>query len=292
MNEIEYPTRAYAGKTAVLTTMHGKDAAVAQPFRERLDMNVEVAEGIDTDRFGTFTGDVARPGNMLETARVKASAGLDATGAAVGIASEGAYGPDADMPYFASGTELILLVDRERDIEVAELLRTPRTNYASVKLAPGQIDRGFLERVAFPEHALVAQPNKALNGHAPAPSKGIRDKAELASAIEVMAVASEDGLALVQTDMRAHMNPTRMQAIADVAGRLASRLQRRCPECHTPGVGFIRALPGLPCSYCLAPTRLAIGELHGCVKCDYTHEMDRSDGLKLADPGNCDVCNP
>ncbi len=284
--------RSYAGKIAVLATMHGKDEAIAPPFRERLEMTVVVPEGLDTDAFGTFTGDVERPGNMLETARMKANAGLDATGAEIGIASEGAYGPDAAMPFFASGSELIVLIDRTRDIEVAEMLTTPRTNFASVKLSPGALKPAFLERVGFPEHALVAQPNEPKDGEPEPPRKGIRGKAELIAAIDAMADASADGKALVQADMRAHRNPTRMHAIAEVAGRLASRLQRHCPDCRTPGVGLVSTRPGLPCSLCTGPTRMMLEEVHGCVKCDYTQSIRRSDGLRYADPVNCDFCNP
>lgn len=284
--------RSYAGTIAVLATMHGKDRAIAPPFKERLGMTVVVPEGLDTDIFGTFTGDVERPGNMLETARQKAHAGLDATGAEFGIASEGAYGPHADMPFYASGSELIIFIDRKRSIEVAEALETPRTNFASLTVRAGDSLDAFLARVGFPEHALAVTPTRidaALSG---IPAKGIRSRADLDQAIYAIADASADGTALVQSDMRAHCNPTRMHAIGELAGRLASRLQRDCPECRTPGVGLVRREPGLPCSTCTFPTRLARFEVHACPKCDYERQMQRSDGLRAADPAYCDLCNP
>ena len=71
----------YAGRTAILATMHGKERAVAPALLETPGLTVTVAAGIDTDRLGTFTGEIDRPGDMLETARRKARLGMETTGA-------------------------------------------------------------------------------------------------------------------------------------------------------------------------------------------------------------------
>jgi len=42
-----------------LGTMHGKAAAIAPPLA-RLGIALVVPEGLDTNRFGTFTGEVPR----------------------------------------------------------------------------------------------------------------------------------------------------------------------------------------------------------------------------------------
>ncbi|MFP4519641.1 MAG: hypothetical protein ACLFQ5_09305, partial [Oceanicaulis sp.] len=63
----------FAGRTALIATMHGKVAALAPPL-EALGFTVEAATGLDTDRFGTFSGEIERTGNMLEAARAKARA--------------------------------------------------------------------------------------------------------------------------------------------------------------------------------------------------------------------------
>ena len=49
----------------------------------------------------------------------------------------------------------------------------------------------------------------------------------LAAAIGQAAAKSANGRAFLQTDMRAHMNPRRMEIIAGLAARLAQRLRRR-----------------------------------------------------------------
>ena len=44
------------------------------------------------------------------------------------------------------------------------------------------------------------------------------------------AAAAENGRALLETDMRAHLNPTRMEMIAQAAQDLAHKLGSRCPD--------------------------------------------------------------
>jgi hypothetical protein len=62
----EFPFR---GRLAVLATMHRKERAIAPVLEETFGLRVEVLQGFDTDRFGTFTRAVPRPGTQLETAR-------------------------------------------------------------------------------------------------------------------------------------------------------------------------------------------------------------------------------
>lgn len=61
-----------------LGTMHGKEQAIAPPLAA-LGIRIE-STAIDTDRFGTFSRNVPRSGNMLEAARSKARAAAEATG--------------------------------------------------------------------------------------------------------------------------------------------------------------------------------------------------------------------
>ena len=70
---------------AALGTMHGKAAAIAPPLA-RLGIALVVPDGLDTDRFGTFTNETPRLGTMDDAARAKACAAIAATGLSVGIA--------------------------------------------------------------------------------------------------------------------------------------------------------------------------------------------------------------
>lgn len=270
---------AYRGTTAALATRHGKEQAIAPAFAA-LGMALRVPHDIDTDTLGTFTGEVPRPAPMRETARMKARLGMDATGLPIGIASEGSFGPHRVIPFLAAGRELMVFIDDERGIEVAEEALSERTNFAALELVPGADLEGFLTRAGFPQHALVLRHGDAIH-------KGIATRGDLDRLL-----ARCDGPARLETDMRAHLNPTRMAEIAALAGRLAQRLATDCPACGTPGFGPVRREAGLPCEDCGAPTPLIRSIVLGCARCAHEHHQPRQDMRAAASPADCPECNP
>jgi hypothetical protein len=290
----------YHGRRAVLATRHGKEHAVTEPLWATLGLSVEVAD-VDTDALGTFTGEIERPGTMLETAIAKARLGMRHAGADLGLASEGSYGPHPFAPFLPSGTELLVLVDDAAGITMHETQLCEQTNFDHATTRDVAALEPFLRRVGFPEHGLVVQPNApprrlrlpfAGRESAAAVSKGIRTPGQLKAAIARAARLSQDGLARVTTDMRAFMNPTRMAMIARLAQRLADRVATPCPACTAPGFGPIEPKRGLPCAQCGTPTELVTAEVSGCIACEHRLESPRRDGATTAEPTYCNWCNP
>lgn len=271
-----------------LGTMHGKEAAIGPPLA-RLGIHVIVPDGLETDRFGTFTGEVARAGNMEQAARVKARAAIAATGLPVGIASEGAYGPNPAIPLVPLGVEMLLWRNEETGHEIIERLTDEKPCFDHATVFSPHEAVPFLERVGFPQTAVIVRPG---GPETLALAKGLQDARAVAEAIIRAAMISPDHSVLVQTDMRAHLNPRRMQIIGLLAERLAARLALECPVCGAPGWGLLRVEPGLPCGWCGDPTLLAKGEIHGCTACGHQAGRDRTDGQVEADPAHCASCNP
>jgi len=246
--------------------------------------------GLDTDQLGTFSGEIPRDGTMLDVAMRKARLGMNAAGAPLGLASEGSFGPHPAIPYIPAGMELLVFVDDESGIVVTESLIAEKTNYDHLVVSPGEASDGFLQRIGFPTHGLIVRPNKG--EVASALAKGIVDPDRLRRAIEAAAAVSSDGRARMETDMRAHFNPTRMRSLAILAERLAQRLARQCPACGAPGFGRTGSRAGLLCEACGTPTELVVAEILGCPACDYTEERLRGDGLQRAPAQHCPLCNP
>ena len=280
----------YSHETFAMATMHAKERAVARPFSRWLGAAVTVAPGIDTDAFGTFTGEIVRRGTMLDAARAKALAAIEATGLELGLGCEGSFGAHPSLPFIAAGTEVLLCLDRKRGLEIHEMLVTHRTNYQSFACRPGEDIENFLSRASFPSHAVVVTSRAPVV--APKIVKGIISATRLAEAIKQAACASRDGRALVVTDMRAHLNPTRMAVIRGLATRLAQRLATPCPACAAPGFGTADVVRGLPCGWCCEPTRLVIAELLRCGKCEFESRRTVRGAPETADPGQCRYCNP
>lgn len=262
---------------AALGTMHGKEAAIAPPLAT-LGITLTVA-AIDTDSFGTFTAETPRTGSMEDAARAKALAAIAATGLPVGIASEGAYGPHPYLPFAPLGQELLFWHDARTGQEITERSRDTRPIYDHAEISAPAEAEAFLTRIRFPETAVILAPAAT----EPPLAKGIRDRATLD------ALLRRTPRAFLQTDMRAHMNPRRMEVIAALATRLAVRLSAPCPACAAPGWGLLRSEPGLPCLDCGTPTQAPATDIHGCTACGHESAKAREGA---ADPAQCPYCNP
>ncbi|WP_018406922.1 DUF6671 family protein [Methylocystis rosea] len=287
MAESRHP---YAARTAVIATMHRKEEAVAPALMSALGLIVTSTPGLDTDQLGTFSGEIPRNGTMLDVALRKARLGMSAAGVPLGLASEGSFGPHPAIPYIPAGMELLVFVNDERGIVVTESLITEKTNYDHLVISPGEASDAFLQKVGYPTHGLIVRPNEG--EVASALAKGIVDPDRLRRAIETAAAVSSDGRARIETDMRAHFNPTRMRSLAILAERLAQRLARQCPACGAPGFGRTGSRAGLLCEACGTPTELVVAEILGCPACDYTEERLRGAGLQRAPAQHCPLCNP
>ena len=288
------------GHRVAVATLHGKAEALA-PALVPLGLALEPV-AIDTDALGTFAGDVERPGTAREVVIEKARRGMAASGLALGIATEGSFGPDPVLGFLPLHTELLAFIDDVHGQVIMLEHAGHDTNWISKALRPGPELAAalvpLLVQIGAPSHAAVLKPNAWLGNAAGTAlgampvAKGLRESIEVIAAVEAMAAASSDGLVRVEADLRAHMNPTRMRIIARLGERLRDRLAQPCPACGAPGFGPIASEPGLPCELCNTPTDLVRAEVHGCGACGHALTRPRADGRTHADAGQCPECNP
>lgn len=277
----------YAGATIALATMHGKAEALAPAFA-MLGASLLVPHNIDTDALGTFSGEIPREQPPLETAIAKARLAMAATGLPLGLATEGSFGPDPVIGFVSIHRELAVLVDDVHGQVVCEWRNSHETNFASRVVGhASELDAPRLVRWRFPSHALIVRAEP----HGPV-FKSLRDRGALDDAIATCIATSASRQARVETDMRAHLNPTRMNQIAALGERLVERLRCLCPRCQAPGFGRIEVVAGLPCGWCGRPTEAALAEIHGCAACPERIRLPRGDGLRQSDPAHCATCNP
>jgi hypothetical protein len=282
----------FRGRLAVLATMHRKEQVIAPILEDALGLRVEVLRGIDTDRFGTFTREVPRPGTQCETARVKAQAALAAVPEAdFGLASEGSFGPHPWLPWVAGGRELVMLAGRDGGLELVGADLTAETNDGSRLVGSVADALAFAQEIGFPTHAVVVM---GVRNGKPDVSNGLHKGLMTTEALEVAvrAVLEQDGAAHLESDMRAHVNPTRMAAIGRAAQDLVRVALSGCPRCGRPGFDIVERLRGLPCAECGLPTRRVRMDIFGCAGCGFREERPPATGTAPASPGECDVCNP
>ena len=277
-------------RSVAFATKHGKERVVSLPMKSGLGLEVVVPKEIDTDELGTFTGEIERPGTPREVVLQKACLGMEITGLSMGLASEGSFGPHPVIPFVPVDHEMMAFVDDKKGFQVVEQTLAVETNFRHANVASLTELEDFLTRSGFPSHALIVHPNQRNGSNLI--FKGLQTIEDVSSAIELCRGQSSDGLTHIETDMRAHMNPTRMKAIRRLAGKLVRRLRSLCPSCSTPGWGMTGVEKGLPCRICRFPTELVKDEIFGCARCDRTDARPRIDGKQFAEPGQCPLCNP
>lgn len=279
--------RIYDGAQIALLTRHGKQRVIGPTLEAALGCRVCHVDGYDTDLLGTFTRDVPRLGTQLEAARKKARIAMELTGLPFGLGSEGAFVPDPFIGMLPWNIELIVFIDSLRNLEVAGIAQD-RGNFRHLLTAEWPALEAFARDVGFPEQWLVVRPSNEQDRRT---RKGLHAWPELEAVWASATAEAENGLALVETDGRAHANPARMMNIGQAAADLAARLGSPCPACGTPGYWEVESVAGKPCAACGAPTRQTQARVYGCLKCAH-RETRAAGGAAHADPGCCDVCNP
>lgn len=280
----------FVDRTAILATMHRKESVMAPILEQGLGLRVVVPDGLDTDRFGTFTREIERSGSQLEAARQKAHYTMELTGATLAIASEGAFFPHPACPWLSSNRELVLLVDRQHGLEIVGETVTTETNFAHRSVASAADALDFAQTVGFPEHGLVVMPKPEWPTAAQR-FKGIRHPDQLVQAVTDL-LAAGFGSVHVETDMRAMHNPTRMKAIAEATQQLVKTALHQCPNCSYPGFAIVAHEQGLPCAWCQLPTSVVKLARRQCQHCRFTQDEMFPNGITVADPTWCSHCNP
>ncbi|MFM2235042.1 MAG: hypothetical protein RL296_701 [Actinomycetota bacterium] len=274
------------GRTAVLSTKHQKGSSIAPAMELTLGMYVSEVD-VDTDLLGTFAGEIERTNGPVETVIRKARMGLDASGAMLGLASEGSIGTDSMFPMMVD-VEIVAFVNVEDGYEVWESIRSYDITARSACVDRFENLDAFLVSADFPNHGLIVRPSDQSHSLV---FKGIHDFDVLKKSVREVLNISADSRVIIETDLRAHHCPSRRFNIEKAASKLATRLRELCPACLTPGWGVVRVNRGLPCDWCAMETRLIREEIFGCTKCEH-EEVAQNLISKTADPQWCERCNP
>lgn len=281
----------YDKECIILTTKHAKSIAIAPAFFKELGATV-IEYVADTDLFGTFSGEIERSNNALETARKKCELAFRCLGPDINfaLASEGSFSPHPTIPFIQCNQEIIYFIDRKLDFHFHMSCISSNTNYRKEFVKSLKELLKFAKDVEFPSHGLILRAKGTNND-----SLIFKEIESISELKKIFQECMENGFnqnVLLQTDMRAQLNPTRMNVIKNLAEKMAERLALNCPNCNTPGWGKIRNEPGLTCAQCNSKTKVTLHEIFGCVKCAYTEKKSPSHGLTHTNPVNCDFCNP
>ncbi len=282
-------TSPFKGRKLVVATMHGKERVIAPLLEEHLGVKVVVPQDFDSDRFGTFTREVKRAGNQLEAARAKARVAMENTGTDLAVASEGSFGAHPSLPFIDSNLELVLLLDALHGYEIRGHHRTTETNLDECVVTNVEEARAFARKIGFPEHGIIVRTGKRWPWGI---HKEIRTEEALVAQVDRMLKRPFVKRVFLETDMRAHKNPTRMRAIEKATEDLLQHVNARCSRCHAPGFHVTNIERGLPCAVCALPTDMPLYEMYQCDTCGHTEKTQVTQYGNVADPKYCGRCNP
>jgi hypothetical protein len=277
----------FEGRQLVIATMHQKEQVLKPLLEADLKVKVIVANGLNTDLLGTFSGEVARTSDPLTTARKKCELALELTGCDLALASEGSFGAHPSAFFLPANEEWLLLIDRKHQLEIHARHLSLETNFSGQEFHNLEQLETFASKVGFPSHGLILRRSK---DHLEGILKGITDPEQLRTAAQRL--IETQGSGFVETDMRALFNPSRMQVIGEAAQLLIQKLNSFCPSCQLPGFAVTAAKPGLPCSLCGTPSSAALAHLLVCSHCQHEEKVFFPHGKKTEDPQYCQVCNP
>jgi len=278
----------WSKRLCILATMHQKELVVAPLFKSELGISITVLQDFNTDRFGTFTRDVKRVGNQIESARAKAFAAMDISGADMAIASEGTFGANSSMPFISSNFELMLLVDKKNNLEIAGHYNTSSVQAKGQRISSSEEALSLAISWGFPNQGVIVRESENSNNNI---YKEIITADELRQVSERLLSRLFVKTIFIETDMRAHRCPDRMESIRKATIDLIKNCKSLCHNCKSPGFVITDTVKGLPCKNCKRETNLTKENIFVCRKCQY-QEIKLIKGKIEADPGDCDWCNP
>lgn len=279
--------KLFKGRKIILATKHQKEKVITPILKKELGLECIVPQDLDTDVFGTFTGEIERLNDPVETARLKCLKAMEQSGFDIEISNEGSFGMHPTIFYIHADSEIVILIDKKNKLEFIVREISTKTNFNGSEIKSYKELQAFAKSTLFPSHGLILRKSKDYKENI---FKGITTAKDLKNAYNIL--MDKYGSVYVETDMRALYNPTRMKVIEKAVQKLITKIKTHCPKCDMPGFSITEAKEGLLCENCELPTRSTLLHILNCPSCGYAEEKMYPHGKFSEDPMYCDICNP
>lgn len=277
----------FKDRKLIIATKHEKERVIIPLLKEHLEVEIFVPTDFDTDKFGTFSGEVERQGTALDVLRLKCREAMEQYGFDLGIASEGSFGAHPSFFFAPADDELVLLIDQKNGLEIIAREVSLETNFNAEKVTSYEQLVSFAKQINFPSHGLIIKDAADKSAQI---IKNIRDWDSLKIIYD--SIFKFPASLWVETDMRAHQNPTRMKVIQKATQNLLNKINSVCPSCSTPGFDVHEVIKGLPCEWCQSPTESILAYHYQCARCNHITIEQFPKGKDYESPEFCSYCNP
>lgn len=270
-----------------MATKHEKAAILSPLFETEFGQTIQTVS-LDTDLFGTFSGEIERPSDQKGTALQKLLAARSIHPTGVLIVSEGAFFPYPDIPLLNINVEILLLHEPINDVYIWSEHTSLQTNAARLTTSNWREAKEFAEKLGYPETGIILM-SQEIKVHDRIIVKNLHSFKKLEEEF-ILLSKNETVPVILETDLRAMRNPIRRQNIFEAGKKLIEHMQSYCPSCSMPGYSIQSSESGLPCAWCNTPTRNTAFYIWKCINCNF--EEKKPVDKPFADPGTCDQCNP
>ncbi|NRB60333.1 MAG: hypothetical protein HRU50_10415 [Winogradskyella sp.] len=277
----------FKDRRLIIATKHKKEAVIAPILEGKLGVKCFIDPEFDTDELGTFSGEIERKNNPLDTARQKCLKAMESNNCDLGIASEGSFGQHPTLFFASADEELLIFIDKKNKLEIVAKVLSTDTNFNGKEVLSEIELLEFAESAKFPSHGLILKKSKSETSDM---IKGITTIEDLKRGFQYL--HSKYKSVFVETDMRAMYNPTRMKVIETTTNKIAEKINSICPNCQKPGFGIMDYTKGLPCDLCGSPTNSTLSVTYSCKHCDFSEEKLYPNNKQTEDPMYCNFCNP
>lgn len=150
----------FKGRKIIIATKHQKEKVMASLLNKELDLECIVSQEIDTDMFGTFTGEIERLNDPIETARLKCLQAMAQSGLDMAISNEGSFGLHPTIFFVHADSEVVLLIDKKNKLEFIVREISTKTNFNGSEIKSYKELEDFAKSAMFPSHGLILRKSK------------------------------------------------------------------------------------------------------------------------------------
>lgn len=118
----------FEGRKLLIATKHKKETVIAPLFEKHFKVECVVSQ-FDTDLLGTFSGEIERKLDVIETLQKKCLSAVENTTFDLVVASEGSFGVHPTMFFAQADDELIMFKDIKNNIEIIARNLSLETNF-------------------------------------------------------------------------------------------------------------------------------------------------------------------
>lgn len=286
---IEIINSLFHNRNILIATMHHKDQVIWPTLQSALPISYDIIPWINTDQFGTFSGEKKRKWSMIDATQAKIQLAHQLTNHDLILASEWSFGYHPSFPFQTTNTEVIILKDFTNDYEFRWYYTTPVVNQQ------WQYISGINQLITTATEWWRPQQWVIIRPHPDSHRLIIKDcdtTEKLHQAYHHITRRPRYNKVYLETDMRAHQNPLRMKAIEQCTHSLLANIYSICPACWSPWLYHSKTEYGLPCERCHQPTRLPLYELWQCQKCSHQEHRSIPWYSSHASAQYCSFCNP